>query len=151
MLNKICKIVLQIPASIEEVIAAVSTAKPTVDIKQYKKNVSYDNMDENIETQISKKQNSKLIIENISKNEQRKKLKSKAKRNVKFKIKTKLKFPMTQVKQKTIKIMNQENKKTEISRVEITTGKGLAVPICEGEEIVSILFFNKNKNSKSCR
>jgi hypothetical protein len=61
------------------------------------------------------------------------------KKNVKFKIKTKLKFPMIHVvKQKTVKIMNQENKKTEIGRVEITTGKGLAVPICEGEEIVKI-------------
>lgn len=72
------------------------------------------------------------------KSEQKRKIRNKSKRPVKFKIKTKLKFPMNDVRQKTVKIMNQENKKTEIGRVEITTGKGLAVPICEGEEIVKI-------------
>lgn len=32
--------------------------------------------------------------------------------------------------------MNEFSKKTQVSKVEITTGKGLAVPLCEGEEIV---------------
>lgn len=65
--------------------------------------------------------------------------KKKLKKTVKFKIKTKLKFPIkNMVKQKIVKIRNADNKKTEFGKVEITTGKGLAVPICEGEEIVSI-------------
>jgi hypothetical protein len=86
---------------------------------------------------VLKQHNSKNIVE--SSHYDQKKRKNKLKKNVKFKIKTKLKFPMIHVvKQKTVKIMNQENKKTEIGRVEITTGKGLAVPICEGEEIVKI-------------
>jgi hypothetical protein len=86
---------------------------------------------------VLKQHNSKNIVE--SSHYDQKKRKNKLKKNVKFKIKTKLKFPMIHVvKQKTVKIMNQENKKTEIGRVEITTGKGLAVPICEGEEIVSV-------------
>jgi protein MYSM1 len=132
----------QIPASIEEVIAAVSTAKPTVHVKQTrKKTVSCNSNDDELtdmpDQTVLKQHNSKNIVE--SSHYDQKKRKNKLKKNVKFKIKTKLKFPMIHVvKQKTVKIMNQENKKTEIGRVEITTGKGLAVPICEGEEIVKI-------------
>ncbi|RZC42586.1 histone H2A deubiquitinase MYSM1 [Asbolus verrucosus] len=138
----------QIPASIEEVIAAVSTAKSTIQVNKQsrKKSNSYNsNDDDEINYKdipsghsLLKHQNLKTNHENGYKYEPKKKVKNKIKQTVKFKIKTKLKFPMNHVKQKTVKIMNQENKKTEIGRIEITTGKGLAVPICEGEEIVKI-------------
>ncbi|XP_063923826.1 histone H2A deubiquitinase MYSM1-like isoform X2 [Zophobas morio] len=129
----------EIPASIEEVIAAVSTAKPTVPVKQSrKKSVSFNSTDDDEPSDVSVHSIAKIGFGDSHKYEYKKKIKTKLKKNVKFKIKTKLKFPMSHVKQKTVKIMNQENKKTEIGRVEITTGKGLAVPICEGEEIVKI-------------
>ncbi|XP_044271707.1 deubiquitinase MYSM1-like [Tribolium madens] len=132
----------QIPASIEEVIAAVSTAKPTIPIKQpHKKKYSFNSNEDEDLSQVSSptlKTNVKQSTDSATKLDQKKKIKNKLKRPVKFKIRTKLKFPMNHVKQKTVKIMNQENKKTEIGRVEITTGRGLAVPICEGEEIVKI-------------
>lgn len=55
-----------------------------------------------------------------------------------FKMKTKLKMIPKEVKnQGNQKIANSPKEKLEYSKVEITTGKGLAVPICEGEEIVS--------------
>lgn len=56
-------------------------------------------------------------------------------KKVKFRFKTKLKMPLN-INQKKVKIMNEFSKKTQVSKVEITTGKGLAVPLCEGEEIV---------------
>ncbi|EFA09787.2 Histone H2A deubiquitinase MYSM1-like Protein [Tribolium castaneum] len=129
----------QIPASIEEVIAAVSTAKPTVPIKQArKKKFSFSSIEDEDLSQGASPSLKSNVKEGAAKLDQKRKIKNKLKRPVKFKIRTKLKFPMHNVKQKTVKIMNQENKKTEIGRVEITTGRGLAVPICEGEEIVKI-------------
>ncbi|CAH0555880.1 unnamed protein product [Brassicogethes aeneus] len=147
----------QIPASIEEVIAAVSTAKSTVPLsgkKVRKKSNSFTNdsynMDINeipsghsvLKSNYSKE--NKLKKSDLSKMKQ----KNKGKKSVKFKFKTKLKIPLfpkekvkkvrEQVRQKTVKFMNECSKKTEITKVEITTGVGLSVPICEGEEIIKL-------------
>ncbi|KAJ8931895.1 hypothetical protein NQ314_015164 [Rhamnusium bicolor] len=147
----------QIPASIEEVIAAVSTAKPTVQLhkRARKKSSSFNNdfvCDVNLKDIPS---GQSLLKSNYMKTDTHsvrdlklKKYELNAKqrlnkcKSVKFKFKTNLKMSVKenkcQIKQKTIKVKNDQNKKTEFSKVEITTGKGLAVPICEGEEIVKI-------------
>lgn len=45
-------------------------------------------------------------------------------------MKTQLKVPSLSPKRKIAKVMDQKHE------VEITTGKGLGVPVCKGEEIV---------------
>ncbi|CAG9857500.1 unnamed protein product [Phyllotreta striolata] len=126
----------QIPASIEEVIAAVSTGKPTLHLtNQRSRKKSHSTGDPN----------DKELIDRTPATPKKKKTysESTSRRNtpgVKFRIKSKLKEPFQRriIKQKTVKIVNTESNINEIKRVEITTGRGLAVPICEGEEIVKI-------------
>lgn len=79
------------------------------------------------------------------------KLKKSPVAGVKFRIKSKLKIPFSYdkvIKQKTVKIINAKSNIDEIKRVEITTGHGLSVPICEGEEIVSIIIIDHNFHQK---
>lgn len=76
--------------------------------------------------------------------------------SVEFKIRTKLKMSPKEMKNLgNQKVASVQKGKLEFSKAEITTGKGLAVPICEGEEIVSecILFTDFKDNylkKKTC-
>ncbi|KAJ8933985.1 hypothetical protein NQ318_016921 [Aromia moschata] len=145
----------QIPASIEQVIAAVSTAKPTVHIHKRPRNKSFSSNADISEVSLGDIPSGQSLLKSnymeidvqpfkSSKfkkgdlcNKQRKQLK-----NVKFKLKNKLKVPVKhsrgQEKHRAQDIITDHAKEAEFSKVEITTGRGLAVPICEGEEIVKI-------------
>ncbi|CAG9836566.1 unnamed protein product [Diabrotica balteata] len=146
----------QIPASIEEVIAAVSTAKPTVQVHSHRSRKKSNSTsiasdlserevirDRSPLVPIKKKTNiDSAGIKNRKRSNSVLSQKMTSSNAVKFKIKSKLKAPFPKydkvIKQKTVKIVNAKNNENEIKRVEITTGHGLAVPICEGEEIVKI-------------
>ncbi|KAJ8971613.1 hypothetical protein NQ317_014734 [Molorchus minor] len=128
----------QIPASIE-VIAAVSTGKPTVQVnkRQKKSGGSSDTSEINVRGTLSGHAHLKANCINLKKLKTPKSKKyelhknKRKQKNVKFKFKANLK---NQTKQKE----DDHNKRPGFSHIEITTGKGLAVPICEGEEIVKI-------------
>ncbi|KAF7279188.1 histone H2A deubiquitinase MYSM1-like [Rhynchophorus ferrugineus] len=124
----------QIPASIEEVIAVVSTGSPTVDDTHKKVKKRTTSLSTGNVTDIFKK-NQQLF----EKNKVLKKCKKspvafqKFKKSFDFKHKPKIKYDIGSQR----RCSSEDNVKI-ISKAEITTGKGLGVPICEGEEIIKI-------------
>ncbi|XP_030761687.1 histone H2A deubiquitinase MYSM1-like [Sitophilus oryzae] len=129
----------QIPASIEEVIAVVSTGNVTANpYKKVRKKSSSSSSGASQGATVSFSD-----IKNSKSPEKRKYLKkvqkfksSKSqinKKAVKFKVKSKNQQESRLILPKVV-----ENVETKIVRPEITTGKGLSVPVCDGEEIVKI-------------
>ncbi|KAI4461922.1 swi/snf complex-related [Holotrichia oblita] len=116
----------EIPASIEEVIAAVSTAKPTVCINKAKTS-SWERRQSYFQKQKSKFGNKKSSLK------QRKvKLKKdggskdRKEKNMNYKIRRKQKSE------------SDSNNGFKSSVVEIVTGHGLSVPVCTGEQVIKI-------------
>lgn len=141
--------IFQIPASIEEVIAAVSTGKPTVSA-----NFS-DNSCPNASNNPCKEYNTnrnnqsldavKKRLIKIRKTIKGNKINSCKSNNIKVKLKHR-KYINLKERQKLENVSSADNKHNNLSpRREITTGKGLAVPISDGEEIVCIILMNKKQ------
>lgn len=144
MFSKIIFDLFQIPASIEEVIASVTTAKPTVLTKKSKSNVNY-------RSEASKSSYEKeKFLKHTNKNIKGKKSKNipdglnsnkkGPKGLVKFKFKTNLTLNSTagKLKQNVASKNVQTESEPSIRQAEIVTGVGLSVPICSGEEVVRI-------------
>ncbi|XP_057658958.1 histone H2A deubiquitinase MYSM1-like [Diorhabda carinulata] len=123
-----------IPASIEEVVAVVSTAKPTIQLP--------------IHNPRKKITSTLMEVKDSERSRDRSPLKKKSgiksnradvdkihriiggMRPKSFKIKSKMKCN---------RIIQQETEKNNVfKRVEITTGQGLSVPICKGEQIIKL-------------
>ncbi|KAG5888703.1 hypothetical protein JTB14_035768 [Gonioctena quinquepunctata] len=150
----------QIPTSIEEVIASVSTAKPTVQTlnrSPRKKTISTSSTSGMGKKgrQVSPNKHPSRCVK--QKNIQREKILSPTKKgkysvktmelkdperkrnnSMKLKVKSMVGNEKNPIKQKIVNVVNKRNTANEIKTVEITTGQGLSVPICEGEEIVKI-------------
>ncbi|XP_017778225.1 PREDICTED: histone H2A deubiquitinase MYSM1-like [Nicrophorus vespilloides] len=154
----------EIPASIEEVIAAVSTAKPTV--PNNKKCVNPKKKSSKLINYASIPSGQSLLRSNYVKSKEVKKkiLTNSNKKSVKFKFKTKLKVmdsrkncpsgkPLKAMNYKPIRRRSTksetESVKSESSDVQIVTGNGLAVPVCEGEEVIKIRKEHDTENSDS--
>lgn len=155
----------EIPASIEEVIAAVSTAKPTVPVNKgaraKKKSTSCDEYDikyENIPSGQSLLKSNYSQFSNQEKSEKAKVGKGKKLSSLKTSSKvpekrSKVKFKANVVIPKSIqkpKILNKRRKSSKstsessdshvvTNEHEIVTGSG-SVRVCDGEEVVCILF-----------
>nr|XP_022900726.1 histone H2A deubiquitinase MYSM1-like [Onthophagus taurus] len=144
----------EIPASIEEVIAAVSTANPTVKItkpkKKYSKlNINYKDIPSGhslLKKNYIIPNNNSLKEKNKTKSDRSKKEKNDKK--VKFKFKTKVIVPKnvavgvkrirTSRKSTRSDTENSLTSEASISDIEIVTGNGLSVPVCNGEEVIKI-------------
>nr|CAI5869811.1 unnamed protein product [Callosobruchus analis] len=117
----------QIPASMEEVIAAVSTAKPTIPSQRQKpfKKKTYHSDYEPAPFRAKTKITSGSSV----------KIKNKKIRDIKVKNKPqKIKYKFTQKKNmKTV--MNKDDEKF-IHNIETSKRSDLVVPLCEGEEII---------------
>lgn len=100
--------ILQIPASIEEVIETVTTAKPTV--TQYKRKIGGNSAKSGLKSRL-------------------------------FDLKKKAKFTFNQrfPQNKHIKqsFVDKNVKRHPVQKAQIITGKGLSVPVFDGEQIVS--------------
>ncbi|XP_018571801.1 histone H2A deubiquitinase MYSM1-like isoform X2 [Anoplophora glabripennis] len=128
----------QIPASIEEVIEAVSTAKPTVQMHKRARKRSSSNSDLCDINLKDVPRGHSLLKSNYKKKHLYNSHSKNKIQSMEFKIKTKLRMAPEMKSKGNQKIVNIQKQTSEFRRVEITTGKGLAVPICEGEEIVKI-------------
>nr|CAI5869818.1 unnamed protein product [Callosobruchus analis] len=119
----------QIPASMEEVIAAVSTAKPTIPSQRQKpfKKKTYHSDYEPAPFRAKTKITSGSSV----------KIKNKKIRDIKVKNKPqKIKYKFTQKKNmKTV--MNKDDEKF-IHNIETSKRSDLVVPLCEGEEIITL-------------
>ncbi|CAH1171169.1 unnamed protein product [Phaedon cochleariae] len=139
----------QIPASVEEVIATVSTAKPTIqtfnhkrqrrsslrgcfNTNDLKKSVSFSKFHHDRSNAPSKQHKKNLMMERKTTNLKPSKFRERVKMKMSSCVST------SGIKQKIVKISNESSKQSEIKKAVITTGQGLSVPICEGEEIVKL-------------
>nr|CAH7745472.1 unnamed protein product [Callosobruchus chinensis] len=119
----------QIPASMEEVIAAVSTAKPTVpsqSLKPFKKKIYHADYQP---APVRAKTKTALGTSV--------KMKNKKIKDVKQKIKTqKIKYKFRQ--EMNMKIVLNQNDHTIMHNAETSKGSDLVVPLCEGEEVIKL-------------
>ncbi|XP_074029524.1 deubiquitinase MYSM1 [Leptinotarsa decemlineata] len=130
----------QIPTSIEEVIEAVSTAKPTIQTFA-KKTQNTASLSRIITGRQFPKSNTPFKMSDKDKLIQRKKNEYANIKGANAKMKNKISIKTggkNAIKQKMIQVLNEQSNENEIKTVEITTGQGLALPIYEGEEIVKI-------------
>ncbi|CAH1976819.1 unnamed protein product [Acanthoscelides obtectus] len=118
----------QIPASMEEVIAAVSTAKPTIPFKnnQPKKENYYQTHFQAASSRLKAKSPLESAIK-IKKRVKDMKMKNKAQ---------KIKYKFRQ-ENKNMKLILMEHKPA-ISNIEIDKRRDPVIPLCDGEEIVKL-------------
>lgn len=141
----------EIPASIEEVIAAVSTGKSSISIsskRARKKSNSFSG--DSSSSEISNIPSGQSLLKSYYLKAQKnnpKEFKKKLKLKSKFKVSVHInRHKEHKIKEKyKVKATDDEKKIVETRKVEITTGVGLAVPISDGEEIVSGKFLSNNK------
>ncbi|KAJ8920247.1 hypothetical protein NQ315_011908 [Exocentrus adspersus] len=127
----------QIPASIEEVIEAVSTAKPTIQSRKRGRKKGSTNNNRYCDTN-SKGVNSKVPRPKFKRKYTFHNLHGRNKvqlSKLESKIKTAPKESQNRLRKKVKSVQEEE---WEFKNTQITTGQGLSVPISEGEEIIKI-------------
>ncbi|KRT83877.1 hypothetical protein AMK59_3482 [Oryctes borbonicus] len=143
----------EIPASIEEVIAVVSTAKPTIPVNNKPKTtssglkVNYKNIPSGHSLLKRNYFNDSLRRRQLCLQKQKNKLGTKdnlKQKKVRLKVKDnankekKGKSTNYKMKRKHTKSESSSNGSFKSSDIEIVTRKGLSVPVCNGEQVIKI-------------
>lgn len=124
------RVLLQIPASIEEVIASVTTGKPTVNNRTKRKLLKKTCLLKN--QHLLKHKTVKIRKSNVFTDNETHSLK----KHVKFKFKANVKIPQKMHKIKAHQFQSKSESAEVTNVAEIVTGVGLSVPLCTGEEVV---------------